>query len=177
MRKTPVLFATRAILVTYKVLLVVGALWITVACASGGGGRSSNASQDGRHAPFKEWQVIDTATGQPVSLDQLTALLLQQDIIYLGEEHHNRFHIDAAMTVLRRLKAEGRIPVLAMEMFGWDGQAALDQYLSGSEVNSREFLEAVRWQQNWGGPYEDYEETLFTVSNRQLFNLSPPFPF
>jgi hypothetical protein len=102
MRKTPVLFATRAILVTYKVLWVVGALWITVACTSGGGGRSSAASQDGRHVPFKEWQVIDTATGQPVSLDQWTALLLQQDIIYLGEEHHNRFHIDAAMTVLRR---------------------------------------------------------------------------
>ena len=157
MCKTPVLFATRAIIVTYKVLLVVGALWITVACTSGGGARTSAASQDGRHAPFKEWQVIDTATGQPVSLDQWTALLLQQDIIYLGEEHHNRFHIDAAMTVLRRLKAEGRIPVLAMEMFGWDGQAALDQYLSGSEVNRQEFLEAVRWQQNWGGPYEDYE--------------------
>ena len=157
MYKTPVLFATRAILVTYKVLLVVGVLWITVACTSGGGARSSAASQDGRHAPFKEWQVIDTATGQPVSLDQWTALLLQQDIIYLGEEHHNRFHIDAAMTVLRRLKAEGRMPVLAMEMFGWDGQAALDQYLSGSEMNRQEFLEAVRWQQNWGGPYEDYE--------------------
>ena len=116
MRKTPVLFVTRAILVTYKVLWVVGALWITVACTSGGEGRSSAASQDGRHVPFKEWQVIDTATGQPVSLDQWTALLLQQDIIYLGEEHHNRFHIDAAMTVLRRLKAEGRTPVLAMEM-------------------------------------------------------------
>ena len=97
------LFATRAILVTYKVLWVVGALWITVACTSGGEARSSAASQDGRHAPFKEWQVIDTATGQPVSLDQWTALLLQQDIIYLGEEHHNRFHIDAALTVLRRL--------------------------------------------------------------------------
>jgi uncharacterized iron-regulated protein len=157
MCKTPVLFATRAIFVTFKVLLVVGALWITVACTSGGGDRFSAASQDGRHAPFKEWQVIDTATGQPVSLDQWTALLLQQDIIYLGEEHHNRFHIDAAMTVLRRLKAEGRTPVLAMEMFGWDGQAALDQYLSGSEMNRQEFLEAVRWQQNWGGPYEDYE--------------------
>jgi uncharacterized iron-regulated protein len=157
MRKTPMLFATRAILVTYKVLWVVGALWITVACTSGGEARSSAASQDGRHAPFKEWQVIDTATGQPVSLDQWTALLLQQDIIYLGEEHHNRFHIDAAMTVLRRLKAEGRTPVLAMEMFGWDGQAALDQYVSGSEMNRQEFLEAVRWQQNWGGPFEDYE--------------------
>ena len=157
MCKTPVLFAARAILVTYKVLWVVGALWMTVACTSGGGARSSAALPDGRHAPFKEWQVIDTATGQPVSLDQWTALLLQQDIIYLGEEHHNRFHIDAAMTVLRRLKAEGRTPVLAMEMFGWDGQAALDQYLSGSEVNRQEFLAAVRWQQNWGGPFEDYE--------------------
>jgi uncharacterized iron-regulated protein len=160
MCKTPVLLATRAIFVTFKVLLVVGALWITVACTSGGGDRFSDASQDGRHAPFKKWQVIDTATGQPVSLDQWTALLLQQDIIYLGEEHHNRFHIDAAMTVLRRLKAEGRTPVLAMEMFGWDGQAALDQYLSGSEMNRQEFLEAVRWQQNWGGPYEDYEPLI-----------------
>jgi uncharacterized iron-regulated protein len=157
MCKTPVLFATRAILVTYKVLLVVGALWMTVACTSGGGARSFAALPDGRHAPFKEWQVIDTATGQPVSLDQWTVLLLQQDIIYLGEEHHNRFHIDAAMTVLQRLKAEGRAPVLAMEMFGWDGQAALDQYLSGSEMNRQEFLAAVRWQQNWGGPFEDYE--------------------
>jgi uncharacterized iron-regulated protein len=157
MCKTPVLLASRAIFVTFKVLLVVGALGITVACTSGGGERSSAASPDGQHAPFEEWQVIDTATGQPVSLDQWTALLLQQDIIYLGEEHRNRFHIDAAITVLRRLKAEGRTPVLAMEMFGWDGQAALDQYISGSEMNRQEFLEAVRWQQNWGGPYEDYE--------------------
>jgi uncharacterized iron-regulated protein len=139
------------------VLLVVGALWITMACTSGGGARSSSTSQDGRHAPFKEWQVIDTVTGQSIPLDQWMALLLQQDIIYLGEEHHNRFHIDAAMTVLRRLRAEGRIPALAMEMFGWDGQAALDQYLSGSEVSRPEFMAAVRWQQNWGGPYEDYE--------------------
>jgi uncharacterized iron-regulated protein len=176
MCKTPVLFATRVILVTYKVLCVVGALWLTVACTSGEGARSSAASQDGRHAPFMEWQIIDTATGQPVSLDQWTALLLQQDIIYLGEEHHNRFHIDAAMTVLRRLKAEGRTPVLAMEMFGWDGQAALDQYLSGSEMNRQEFLEAVRWQQNWGGPFEDYEP-LVRLAKEQLWAvdaMNPP---
>ncbi|MDE3048905.1 MAG: ChaN family lipoprotein [Nitrospirota bacterium] len=176
MCKTPVIFATRAILVTYKVLLVVGALWITVACSSGEVARTSVASRDGLHALFKEWQVIDTATGRPVSLDQWTALLLQQDIIYLGEEHHNRFHIDAAMMVLRRLKAGGRIPVLAMEMFGWDGQAALDQYLSGSEVNRQEFLEAVRWQQNWGGPYEDYEP-LVRLAREQHWAvdaLNPP---
>jgi uncharacterized iron-regulated protein len=178
MCKKPVLLATRAIFVTFKVLLVVGALWFTVACMSGGGAGSSAASQDGRHAPFKEWQVIDTATGRPVSLDQWTALLLQQDIIYLGEEHHNRFHIDAAMTVLRRLKEEGRTPALAMEMFGWDGQAALDQYLFGSEMNREEFLKAVRWQQNWGGSYEDYEPLVRLAKEQHwaVDAMNPPKP-
>jgi uncharacterized iron-regulated protein len=178
MCKKPVLLATRAIFVTFKVLLVVGTLWFTVACMSGGGAGSSAASQDGRHAPFKEWQVIDTATGRPVSLDQWTALLLQQDIIYLGEEHHNRFHIDAAMTVLRRLKEEGRTPALAMEMFGWDGQAALDQYLFGSEMNRQEFLKAVRWQQNWGGSYEDYEPLVRLAKEQHwaVDAMNPPKP-
>ena len=178
MCKKPVLLATRAIFVTFKMLLVVGTLWFTVACMSGGGAGSSAASQDGRHAPFKEWQVIDTATGRPVSLDQWTALLLQQDIIYLGEEHHNRFHIDAAMTVLRRLKEEGRTPTLAMEMFGWDGQAALDQYLSGSEMNRQEFIKAVRWQQNWGGSYEDYEPLVRLAKEQHwaVDAMNPPKP-
>lgn len=178
MCKTPVLLATRAIFVTFKVALVVGALCFTVACTTGGEARSSAASQDGHHAPFKEWQVIDTATGQLVSLDQLTALLLQQDIIYLGEEHHNRFHIDAAVTVLRRLKAEGRTPTLAMEMFGWDGQAALDQYVFGQEVSHLEFLEAVRWHQNWGGSYEDYEPLVRLAKEQHwaVDAMNPPKP-
>ena len=149
MYKTPVLLAIRPLFVIYKVLLVVGALLFTVACTSGGEVKSSVSSLDEHHGLFKEWQVIDTATGRAISLDQLTALLLQKDIIYLGEEHHNRFHIDAAVTVLQRLKAEGRMPALAMEMFGWDGQAALDQYIFGSDMTRQEFLEAVRWQQNW----------------------------
>jgi uncharacterized iron-regulated protein len=178
MCKTPEVFATRAIFVTFKALLIVGALCFTVACTSGGDARSSAASQDEHHALFKEWQVIDTATGQPIPLDQWTALLIQQDIIYLGEEHHNRFHIDAALTVLRRLKAEGRTPALAMEMFGWDGQAALDQYLSGLEMNRQEFLEAVRWQQNWGGPYEDYEPLILLAREHHwaLDAMNPPKP-
>lgn len=178
MHKTPVIIARRAILVIHRVLLVIGALWFTVACTNGGGTKSSLVSQDGSHVPFTEWQVIDTATEQPVSLDQWISLLLQQDIIYLGEEHHNRFHIDAALTVLRRLKAEGRIPALGMEMFGWDGQAALDQYLFGSDMNRQDFLQAVKWQQNWGGPYEDYEP-LVRLAKEQHWTvdaMNPPKP-
>jgi uncharacterized iron-regulated protein len=178
MWKTPMLLAMRVVFVTFRVVMVVGALCFSVACTSGGGARSSAASQDGYPTPLKEWQIIDTATGQPVSLDQWTALLLQQDIIYLGEEHHNRFHIDAAITVLRKLKAEGRTPALAMEMFGWDGQTALDQYLSGLDLNRQEFLEAVRWRQNWGGLFEDYEPLvqLAKAHHWTVDAMNPPKP-
>ncbi|MDP1767289.1 MAG: ChaN family lipoprotein [Nitrospirota bacterium] len=159
-----------------QLLLVVGTLWSSVACTSGGGAVSSISSHDNHHTPFQEWQILDTATGQPVSLDQWTLLLLQQEIIYLGEEHHNRFHIDAAITLLRRLQAEGRTPVLAMEMFGWDGQAALDQYLSDSDTTRQEFLEAVRWKQNWGGSYEDYEPLVLLAKAQHwtVRALNPP---
>ena len=172
------LLAMRVVFVTFRVVMVVGTLCFSVACTSGGGARSSAASQDGNPLLFKEWQIIDTATGQPVSLDQWTALLLKQDIIYLGEEHHNRFHIDAAMTVLWKLKAEGRTPALAMEMFGWDGQTALDQYLSGLDLNRQEFLEAVRWRQNWGGLFEDYEPLVQLAKEHHwtVDAMNPPKP-
>lgn len=176
MRNTPVPFARHAIFTMGQLLLVVVALWGFVACTSGGGAVSSISSRDYHRTPFQEWQIIDTATGQPVSLDQWTSLLLQQEIIYLGEEHHNRFHIDAAIQLLRGLKAEGRTPVLAMEMFGWDGQAALDQYLSGSEPTRQAFLEAVRWKQNWGGSYEDYEPLVLLAKEQQwtVRAMNPP---
>jgi uncharacterized iron-regulated protein len=65
-----------------------------------------------------------------------------------------------------------------MEMFGWDGQAALDQYIFGSEVNRREFLEAVRWQQNWGGSYEDYEPLVRLAKEHHwaVDAMNPPKP-
>ena len=85
MRNTAVPFARQTIFATCQLLLIVGTLWGSVACTSGGGAVSSASSQNDHRIPFQEWQIIDTATGQPVSLDQWTSLLLQQDIIYLGE--------------------------------------------------------------------------------------------
>ncbi len=170
--------AIRVIFVTFQVLLFVGAVWLTAGCTSGGGAKTSTISQEGQQTLFNEWQIIDTATEQPVSLDQWITLLLQQEIIYLGEEHHNRFHIDAALTVLRKLQTEGRTPALAMEMFGWDGQAALDQYLLGSDLSRQEFLVAARWQQNWGGSYEEYEPLVQLAKEEHwtLDAMNPPKP-
>ena len=167
--------ATQAARSGYRLLLVLCLVWLTVACASETPTRSADLP-GGLSAPFQAGQIIETATGQPVSPDQWATLLLQQDIVYLGEEHHHRFHVEAALTVLKKLQEKGRAPVLAMEMFGWDGQTALDRHLSGSDQNRQEFLEAVRWQQNWGGAYEDYEPLVLFAKEQRLpiAALNPP---
>ena len=125
---------------------------------------------------FHEWQIIDTTSGQAIRMDDWMRELAQQDVVYLGEEHHNRFHIEAALRVLRGLIERGRKPMLAMEMFGWDGQPALDQFVSRQEINRPLFLEQVHWLQNWGGPFEDYEPLVQFAQERRLslVAMNPP---
>jgi uncharacterized iron-regulated protein len=149
------------------------ALISIVACASGEPATSQLLQKKER---FHEWQVIDVINGQAVRMDDWMRELAQQDVVYLGEEHHNRFHIEAALQVLRGLIEQGRKPTLAMEMFGWDGQLALDRYVSGQEFDKSAFLEQVRWLQNWGGPFADYEPLVQFAKDQQLslVAMNPP---
>lgn len=117
---------------------------------------------------WEVWQVLAVDTGRPVSHDQWLKDLQNYDIVYLGEEHYNRHHIDAAIRVLSGLLAAGTRPAIGMEMFGWDGQSALDRYLTNAALDRSEFLEQVQWKTNWGGAYENYEPLVDFAKIRQL---------
>jgi uncharacterized iron-regulated protein len=149
-------------------------LLISSACA----GTESSALSESAPTPtaFRAGQLIDTGTGQPISIDQLSARLLQQEVIYLGEEHHNRFHIEAALYLLNRLTSTGRRPIVAMEMFGWESQPLLDRYVQGDDLTRQDFLSQAGWSQNWGGPFETYEPLVaFAKAQRlPLVALNPP---
>lgn len=125
---------------------------------------------------FREWQLLEARTGLAVPLEEWLDSLGSWDVIYLGEEHRNRFHVDAALRVLNALIAKGRKPVLAIEMFGWDGQTGLDRYLAESDMAKSQFLEEARWRENWGGAYEDYEPLIAFAREHRLpvRALNPP---
>ncbi|MBK9306716.1 MAG: ChaN family lipoprotein [Nitrospira sp.] len=127
---------------------------------------------------WQPWEILDTRTGQVISFPDLIKDLEQQDIIYLGEEHHNPHHIEAALKVLTQLVEDGIEPTIGMEMFGWDGQAALDSYVSTTQPVTNEFLEQVRWKQNWGGAFEDYVPLLTFARDRHVSvrAMNPPKP-
>lgn len=155
--------------------LLTCALLVIVACA----GRPPSVSVSPSTPPtarFHSGQIIDTANGQAISIEELVSRLFSQEVIYLGEEHHNRFHIDVALSVLNHLSRAGRRPVVAMEMFGWESQPWLDRYVQGDDLTREDFLAQVGWSQNWGGPFETYEPLVVfpKTEHVRLVALNPP---
>ena len=153
--------------------LVIGHFLIT-ACAGGTSTIPANSPVTSWHAD----RVIDVKTGQSLDLPSFLTTLSRYDIVYLGEEHYNQHHIEAALTVLQTALANGRRPVLTMEMFGWDGQPALDEYLTTPGQDRQIFLDQSRWKQNWGGAFDNYEPLVnFSRAHRLVLRaMNPPKP-
>jgi uncharacterized iron-regulated protein len=137
---------------------------------------TTGLADDHTSSTFQEWQVLDTKTGRPVLFEDLLAQLVAQDVVYLGEEHRNRFHIEGALKILQGLLARNRQPVLALEMFSWDGQAGLDRYFTDRSQTKMDFLRETRWEQNWGGSFDEYEPLTAFAREYHLFvlALNPP---
>ncbi len=155
------------------VMLLVGVM----ACVSHSQVDPALASSDDVQAKlFQEGQIIDVESGRPMAFHGLLDQLADQDVIYLGEEHHHQDHIRNGGKVLQALLGRGRKPALAIEMFAWDGQKGLNDYLSNSDVSREQFLEEARWKQNWGGEFKDYEPLIQYAREHQLpvLAMNPP---
>ncbi|HZC68528.1 MAG TPA: ChaN family lipoprotein [Nitrospirales bacterium] len=126
--------------------------------------------------PFQEWQILEVQASRPISFKDLLADLATADVIYIGEEHSHRSHIEAALRILQALVDRNRKPALGLEMFGWDGQAGLDHYLAEPDMATDQFLQKAHWKENWGGAYNDYAPLIDFARSHHLpvLALNPP---
>lgn len=122
--------------------------------------------------------IYDVSRQESISFEDLLPHLLAADVIYIGEEHYTPSHLEAAQKILNALLAHQRHPALAMEMFSWDGQQALDRYIQESGFTPERLLEDSHWNTNWGGNFADYQPLVtFAKSHHlQIFGLNPPRP-
>lgn len=154
--------------------MLVGLLAFPIGCAAELDGSLRSAVDEG----WQPWQILDTHTGRMLPFSELITNLERHDIVYLGEEHHNPYHIQAALKVLDQFMTDGIEPTIGMEMFGWDGQPALDGYVTTTQPVTSEFLEQVRWTQNWGGVFDDYAPLVTFARDRHVsvLAMNPPKP-
>jgi len=152
--------------------VAIGILWCGLVALSGTAACASSPSPQ----TFEIGQLWDGKSGHLTSLETVTPALLNADIIYIGEEHYTPSHIQAALEMMDILLSHSRTPALAMEMFSWDGQMALDQYRERKITSQKKFLRAARWSKNWGGDYQNYAPLVqYTLAHDlPLYALNPP---
>jgi uncharacterized iron-regulated protein len=99
--------------------------------------------------------VVETATGNVIGMNELAAKLCNASIVYVGEIHTNSEDHKAQLDILRRLSQGGQCVELGMEMFPVAAQPILDRYIR-AEMTEDEFLSEVKWNEIWGFPYQLY---------------------
>lgn len=156
-----------------RTLIAASVSFLLIGCTATSGHQPASKTPP---PPFEVGQILSVATSRAVAFEPWLDELASTDVIYLGEEHHNRSHVESALTVLRALNARGRRPILALEMFAWDSQPALDRYVADQEFSTEEFLKDSRWEQSWGGPFAGYAPLVAFAREQQLslLALNPP---
>lgn len=128
--------------------------------------------------PYQEGQILDLTKKTIMADSAFRAILQSVDVVYLGEAHYTPSHVAAALHVLQILLDGDRTPILGMEMFSWDGQAALNRYVKGEPMTREEFVAESQWTSNWGGDYDEYAPLVDFARTHgvQLLGLNPPRP-
>lgn len=100
-----------------------------------------------------------------VSGDELTAKLLAADVILVGDYHALPAAQRYATSLLRRLSAAGRAPVLALEAVFSRDQHILDSWMH-SEISAEEVRQRIRFDAEWGFDWSPLEELLLAARER-----------
>ena len=96
-------------------------------------------------------------------------ILLEQDVIYLGENHDNFQHHVRQLEIITQLHQNTNDARLAigMEMFQRPFQPILDRYLAG-EIGEEQLKEQTEYDSRWGFDWELYAPILRYAQQQQI---------
>ena len=105
-----------------------------------------------------------THKGKVLDLEDFFNVLMDYDVIFIGEEHESPVSHKAEFAILTALSERDSSLVLALEMFERDVQDCLDAYLKG-KIPEDEFLEIAR---PWPNYHEDYRPLIELAKRRSI---------
>ena len=101
--------------------------------------------------------IFSCASSEPVSLEELTADLCRQDVVFLGEEHDNTEGHKMQLAIVQSLHKQRKDMVISLEMFERDVQGVLNDYLRG-RIDEATFLAHSRPWPNYKRHYRPIVE-------------------
>lgn len=117
--------------------------------------------------------IKKVADGRIVTFNEMVADIKDDRLIFIGEVHNNKAHHDLQLQVIQALHAAGVPLAIGLEMFSFDRQAALDQWIE-RKMELLEFMQVYR--ENWTLSWEQYDRILLFARkhNIPLLGLNAP---
>ena len=110
-------------------------------------------------------RILETGSGQVVSLAQILPGLTNTSLIFAGEQHGDARHHDLQLRIIRTLYNLGVPVAVGLETFTAQDQAILDSWVQGSVAEER-FIKAH--EKNWGETWELYRSIYFYARERNI---------
>ena len=111
--------------------------------------------------------ITDAATGDVLTPAELPKRLERVRILLVGEEHTDADSHRVERRVLEELVRAGRRVMVALEMYPYTDQKALDDWTAGS-LSEDAFVEASRWYRNWGYNWGYYRDVFVFARDAKL---------
>ncbi|MBV2122898.1 MAG: ChaN family lipoprotein [Candidatus Thiodiazotropha sp. (ex Ctena orbiculata)] len=113
-------------------------------------------------------QVYDTATGRPLSTQQLITLLKDTDYLLLGEKHDDPIHHDLQYQIVQALIEAGKKPAVVFEMFNREDSGVIATAARNSPANPDPIAKAVNWEDSGWPDWQWYRPIVAAALKAKL---------
>lgn len=104
-----------------------------------------------------DYQIIDSKTEHPLSVNQLASQLIDYDVIFIGEFHGNHASHLLEIQLISSLYQQREEQVISLEMFNRNQQAILNRYLD-SEIGEVYLIKKAPAWNNYTASYRPIVE-------------------
>jgi uncharacterized iron-regulated protein len=112
-------------------------------------------------------RYVDLSNNQTLDLETILGRLDEADVVFVGEFHADRKSQGLQLEVIQYLYQQGKPLALAMEMFPYERQPALDLWVRG-DLSEQEFKRI--FYESWRVPFRHYRP-IFEYARQQRIPL------
>jgi uncharacterized iron-regulated protein len=118
-------------------------------------------------APVVLDAITDASTGEILTPGELPKRLEADRLLLVGEEHTDMDSHRVERRVLEELHRAGRRVTVALEMYPYTEQKALDDWTAGS-LSEEAFLDASHWYRSWGYNWGYYRDIFLLARDAKM---------